>query len=383
MNFIDQLNLKEHIEGGYFGVFYKSDDKIKTFSNRYGSKPVERYVSSSIYFLLIKTDFSAWHRLKSDEIWHYYEGASPLDIHVIDQFGNYTKLTLGNPSLTPTASLQQLIKAGSWFAAEVRDKNSFSLVGCTVAPAFEYDDFELAEPLREELITNYPMLTNIIDKFLKPSNYINHDFNNYKYNQSVFSATEYISHLRMKKHFGGGFFVNNYISLDCVLPLHLRYKDSKPSDNHLLQRKENIRPESTSEYYLLENEDFSAWHRLKSDQIWHYYDGNSAVNIYILEQSGDLLTYVLGNPRTMPGASFQIIIKANSWFAAETQKPQCFALLGHTTSPGLSVNDYEIASKKLLLSEYPMHKDLINKLTIEFSSNTKNQEKQNIFKLSV
>lgn len=83
-NYIKMLNLTGHQEGGYFGLFYKSSDKV-ILSNKKNALTqtenlTERHAGSSIYFLLEKQAFSAWHRLKSDEIWHYYDG-SPIDIH--------------------------------------------------------------------------------------------------------------------------------------------------------------------------------------------------------------------------------------------------------------------------------------------------------------
>src|SRR5262245_39049625 len=175
-SYIDILNLESHVEGGYFGVFYKSKDNVQILDQRYCNeslqslvnKPIERNAGSSIYFLLDKENFSAWHRLKSDEVWHYYDGGSPIDIHIIDNDGHLTTHVLGNPGITENAVFQIVVNAGVWFAAEVRNKTSFGLVGCTVSPAFEYTDFEFAEPYRDELIKKYPDLTSMIDKFIKP-----------------------------------------------------------------------------------------------------------------------------------------------------------------------------------------------------------------------
>ncbi len=173
-NYIDTLNLEPHIEGGYFGVFYKSKDKIIINDKRYANESqqgmqnfnVERHAGSSIYFLLEKEDYSAWHRIKSDEIWHYYDGGSAIDIHTINEHGKLETFTLGNPRLIKNAAFQVVMKAGTWFAAELRDKQSFALAGCTVCPAFEYADFELAAIRRDELVAQYPELKEIIDKFI-------------------------------------------------------------------------------------------------------------------------------------------------------------------------------------------------------------------------
>lgn len=169
-NYVKLLKLESHVEGGYFKLFYKSSDKVKPLSERYHQersqidaqeeKSVERHAGSSIYFLLEKQEFSAWHRLKSDEVWHYYDGGSPIEIHVIDHDGQLKTYVLGNPCITENASFQIAVKAGVWFAAEVRDKQSFGLVGCTVSPAFEYGDFELAD--RKQLSSQYPAHESII-----------------------------------------------------------------------------------------------------------------------------------------------------------------------------------------------------------------------------
>jgi uncharacterized protein len=151
-NYIAKFNLEKHIEGGYFGLIYKSEDKIIPLNDRYenldkSSDKPQRAAGSSIYFLLTENDYSAWHRLKSDEIWHYYDGNSALLIHVIDQEGDLKMITLGNPNQDGHAVFQAVIKSGCWFSAEVKDKvkDAFGLVGCTVSPAFEYQDFELAK----------------------------------------------------------------------------------------------------------------------------------------------------------------------------------------------------------------------------------------------
>jgi len=76
-DWIERLGLNSHIEGGYFSVFYKSDNRVTV--KHVGQELVDRAAGSSIYFLLEKRGYSAWHRLKSDELWHYYDGGSAVD----------------------------------------------------------------------------------------------------------------------------------------------------------------------------------------------------------------------------------------------------------------------------------------------------------------
>ncbi len=138
-DWIDRLDLQTHPEGGYYRETYRSQ---ACFSDAIGGKfPDGRNHSTAIYFLLEKNNYSAFHRIRSDELWHFYDGDG-LDIHVIDPQGEYTCLRLG----TGEGRLPQaMVAAGCWFASEVVSGGSFALVGCTVAPGFEFSDFELAD----------------------------------------------------------------------------------------------------------------------------------------------------------------------------------------------------------------------------------------------
>ena len=132
---IEELKLERHPEGGWFRRVYESE---LTFG---GSRPT----MTSIYYLLEGSDFSALHKLKSDEQWHFYAG-SPITIHEIDQDGNPAATTLGEGRFQHTA------RAGNLFGATV--SGDFALVGCTVVPGFDFADFEM--PSREELQLKYP-----------------------------------------------------------------------------------------------------------------------------------------------------------------------------------------------------------------------------------
>jgi uncharacterized protein len=148
---IRKLQLEPHPEGGYYRQTYRADLLIEKnalppqFS---GPRPA----STAIHFLLAGKDFSAFHRLQSDELWHFYLGGS-LTVHVIEPAGRYFRIQLGN---NPQAGevFQAVVKAGCWFASEVKDRKSLALVGCTVAPGFDFEDFELAD--REQLQKSYP-----------------------------------------------------------------------------------------------------------------------------------------------------------------------------------------------------------------------------------
>lgn len=147
---IEKLKLQPHPEGGYFRQTYKSDLLIAR--EALPGFPGARTASTAIYFLLEGKNFSAFHRLKSDELWHFYAG-SPLAVHVIEPSGSYSSILLGSdPEAGQT--YQAVVCAGCWFASHVADWQSWALVGCTVAPGFEFADFEMAK--REELRAKYP-----------------------------------------------------------------------------------------------------------------------------------------------------------------------------------------------------------------------------------
>jgi len=130
-----------------------------------GGETIEHYhrESEEIYFLLEGENFSAFHRLRSDEIWHFYAGGT-IAVHVIDPDGSYSKIQLGSD---PQAGevFQAVVKAGSWFASKVRDPKSFALAGCTVAPGFDFADFELGK--RSELVKLYPQHRDLIEQFTR------------------------------------------------------------------------------------------------------------------------------------------------------------------------------------------------------------------------
>lgn len=161
----DTLNLQPHPEGGYYARVFQSTDIVKLENgNKYNNET--RNAGTAIYYLLIglNNDFSAWHQLKSDELWHHYKGG-PINIYMIDKKGNLTIKKLGDLTEQSDSKFLVPIKAGTWFAAEPTDKDSYSLVGCTVCPGFEFKDFKLAD--REQLINEYPQHKTIIEKFTR------------------------------------------------------------------------------------------------------------------------------------------------------------------------------------------------------------------------
>lgn len=149
---IEKLGLQKHPEGGWFAEVYRSEGIIPetAFS-------AQRNFSTSIYFLLEGNDFSAFHRIKSDELWHFYSGCS-VKIYAINSEGKLVVHKIGDGN-----SFQTVIKVGEWFAAKPDDENSFSLVGCTVSPGFDFADFEMAK--RSSLLAQFPQHSQLIKEF--------------------------------------------------------------------------------------------------------------------------------------------------------------------------------------------------------------------------
>ncbi|MFT6996410.1 MAG: putative cupin superfamily sugar epimerase [Cryomorphaceae bacterium] len=151
---VDRLDLLPHPEGGYYKETYRSD-LAQLPPNALGIK-VERNLSTAIYFLLTKGSFSAFHRIKQDELWHHYLG-DPIAVHTISPEGEYAKLLLGK-DLAKGEFPQHMVKGGTWFASE--SLGEYSLAGCTVAPGFDFADFEL--PPRKLLLDRFPQHSEII-----------------------------------------------------------------------------------------------------------------------------------------------------------------------------------------------------------------------------
>jgi len=158
--YIKKLQLKKHPEGGYYREVYRSGENILPdhLPKRYKSS---RNFSTSIYFLLGGSQFSAFHLLKSDELWHFYDG-SDLNVYIINPEGELIVRKLGR---SDNAEFQTTLEKHCWFAAEVEDKKSFSLFGCTVSPGFEFEDFKLGK--REFLLKKFPQHITLIQRLTR------------------------------------------------------------------------------------------------------------------------------------------------------------------------------------------------------------------------
>src|SRR4030095_2136149 len=154
---IEALQLEPHVEGGAYKVTYRSSFKLAMDSLPSGFSG-ERHICTSIYFLLQKGEFSAFHRMRSDETWHFYFGDA-LTIYEICADGKLLEHTLGcNPD--NGENFQCTIKAGNWLAAKVKSAGKYCLAGCTGSPGFDFAEFELAK--RERLIKHFPQHLELI-----------------------------------------------------------------------------------------------------------------------------------------------------------------------------------------------------------------------------
>lgn len=160
--YIKKLKLLPHPEGGYFKELYRAEG-IVSQSNLPIRFSGGRAYSTAIYYLLESGDFSSLHRLDSDEQWFHIDGCA-LTIHSIDPNGNYSKHHIGK-HLDSGELPYAVVPHGNWFGGTVDDSESFSLVGCVVAPGFDFDDFELAR--REELTRLFPQHKRIIEILTK------------------------------------------------------------------------------------------------------------------------------------------------------------------------------------------------------------------------
>lgn len=153
---IDALGLARHPEGGYYKETYRAADTLNNLNGE------ARNVSTAIYYLLEGNDRSHFHRIASDEMWFFHSGTA-LDIHCIVD-GQLKTIRLGS-DVSKGEVMQTVIPAYTWFAAQIVDLSSYSLLSCVVAPGFDFKDFELAS--RNQLVSEFPKLKSIITDFTR------------------------------------------------------------------------------------------------------------------------------------------------------------------------------------------------------------------------
>jgi predicted cupin superfamily sugar epimerase len=134
LSLIATLGLVAHPEGGYYSEVYRSPAVVKPADGR-----ETRRALTTIYFLLPRGEVSRWHRVHSDEVWHFYEGA-PLELWTTKDLSLIDRHRLG--SVEPGQAPVAVVPAGCWQAA--RSTGGYTLVGCTVGPGFDFKDFTMA-----------------------------------------------------------------------------------------------------------------------------------------------------------------------------------------------------------------------------------------------
>lgn len=154
------LQLKPHPEGGYYKEMYRSAGAIPP-SVLGANFSTARNFCTGIYFMLAADSFSAFHRIQQDEIWHFHMGTT-IELHWLSPKGKHHKIHLGHKVLAGE-KLQAVVPAGCWFAA--KSVGPWALVGCTVAPGFNFADFELAN--RQELVKEFPQHKELIENFTR------------------------------------------------------------------------------------------------------------------------------------------------------------------------------------------------------------------------
>lgn len=155
---IRRFSMLPHPEGGYYSETYRDAARVRRADG------AERSASTAIYYLLCDGAYSGWHRIRSDETWHFYAG-QPLLVHVLDAGGEWITHRLGNPLEYENVAPQATVPAGCWFAAELADPRGFAFVGCTVAPGFEFSEFEIAD--EAALLAGFPQHAERLKRLLR------------------------------------------------------------------------------------------------------------------------------------------------------------------------------------------------------------------------
>ena len=158
---IDHLDLEPHPEGGWYKRTYQSQEKVGApFIER--DQNEKRFLSTAIFYFLTGLERSHFHRIKSDETWHFYLGSTLTLIEIIPGENQVKKTKLGL-TFSEGETPQYTVKKGHWFAAHIEDPDGHCLMGCTVSPGFDFKDFEMANP--NDQLKNYeydPLIKSLI-----------------------------------------------------------------------------------------------------------------------------------------------------------------------------------------------------------------------------
>ena len=156
------------------------------------------------------------------------------------------------------------------------------------------------------------------------------------------TAQYFIDQLKMEAHAEGGYFVSTFHGDSTVVT---------PQGN---------RPNYTSIYFLLRSQDISHLHRLKSDELWYYHAG-SALTVHMIHEDGTYEAKKLGL-NIVDGEAPQIVVPKNTIFGSSVDDDNSFSLVGCMVSPGFDYTDFELFTQQQLITQYPQHKEVIEKM---------------------
>ncbi|KNC50034.1 uncharacterized protein AMSG_05794 [Thecamonas trahens ATCC 50062] len=167
---VEKLGMQAHPEGGFFVETYRADEEVAggALPARFSATP--RAFSTAILFLIPAGHVSALHRIAQDEVWHFYAG-SPLVVEVLTdgEDGPSSSALLLGSDLFAGQAVQGVVKAGAWFGAHLADEDAgpeaYALVGCTVAPGFDFADFELAKA--DEMVAKFASVPGLDEALLR------------------------------------------------------------------------------------------------------------------------------------------------------------------------------------------------------------------------
>lgn len=153
---VDTLQLQPHPEGGWYREMFRDFRQVAAINPSGNSQ--EYAASTAIYFLLDHTQFSAFHKIGASEVWHFYAGQG-ITIYILHNDGRLETIELGQHP-EQGQQFQTIVPPNTWFAARVNHRGGYALCGCTVAPGFEFTEFELAS--KNTLLKQYPIHENVI-----------------------------------------------------------------------------------------------------------------------------------------------------------------------------------------------------------------------------
>ena len=151
-------------EGGFFNEIYRSNEIIskKNLPLRYKS---DRCFATSILYLITSDNYSTLHKILSDEIFHFYFG-DPVKMLNLFEDGSSKIIKMGS-NIFEDEIIQYVVPKNTWQGTKLMEGGSFALLGTTVSPGFEFEDYISAKPYKDEILNKYPDISDLICEFIK------------------------------------------------------------------------------------------------------------------------------------------------------------------------------------------------------------------------